>query len=109
MAPHAGKPLEIGGATAGSVGVVPEHHRHRRKRRGADQLALLAANGRPLVVPDVNRPAETWSLYLAAQDEPDWVPAHEPAIELGPAGDGRELNTVINLFENVVERYGYGR
>ena len=53
MAPDVGEALEIGGAVFRAVGIVPEPHRHRRERLGADQLARLPAHraGRPRSTP----------------------------------------------------------
>ena len=54
VAPDAGKPLEVGIAILAAVGIVPEADRHRRERRRADQLALLADHRRALIVVDLD-------------------------------------------------------
>src|SRR5438552_4110601 len=43
MTPDAGKTLEVRRAILRAIGIVPEAERHRRKRGGADELALLLA------------------------------------------------------------------
>ena len=66
VAPDVGEALEVGGAVFLAVGIVPEADRHRRERRGADELALLAAHRLAVVVEDVDRHAEAAALDLAA-------------------------------------------
>src|SRR5262249_31179454 len=66
--PDVGIALEIGGAIAFAVGIIPESDRHRRKWRRADQLTLLALDRFALVVPDLDLHAEAAHLDLAAPD-----------------------------------------
>ena len=91
VAPHAGKALVIRRAVFRAVLVVPEAERHRRKRRRAHELALLAGCKRmPPVVEHLD------------------PHPHEPALELpaphgndrAAAGEARDWDVfLINLAE----------
>ena len=58
VAPDVRKPLEIGGVVFLAVGIVPEHHRHRRERLRADEFALLLDDVLSVVRPHIHRHAE---------------------------------------------------
>src|SRR3546814_8499080 len=66
VAPDARIGLEVGGAVALVVRVVPEADRHAGEGLHADQLALLAGHRPAAVVVDLYRHAEAAALDLAA-------------------------------------------
>ena len=66
MAPGARKEIEVRGTILRAVGVVPEAHRHRRKRPCAHELAGRATQRRAIRVEHVDRHAEPAALQFAA-------------------------------------------
>ena len=50
VGPHALEAVEVGGVVAAAVVVAPEAQRHRRERRGADQLAATLTLGLAFIV-----------------------------------------------------------
>ena len=104
LAPDAGEALEIGGAVAGAVRVVPEAERHRRKGRGADELALDAGRRRAaLGVAHLDREPEARSLDLAAVHRPGRVAEHEAGEDVGAARDRGEVQVGLHRLVDEVE------
>ena len=83
VAPDARVLLEVGGAEAPAVRIVPEAERNGGEGRRADELALLAAHAAPLLVEDLHPHAEAARLDLAAPDRPDRVAADEAGDDVG--------------------------
>src|SRR6476661_2996971 len=109
VAPHASEALEIGGTVFRSVRIVPEAERHGRKRGSAHELPLLPAHRATVLVEDVDRQAEPAALDLAAPDRSHRITEHEARNDVGPTGDGSELNVVFNVRVYVVEAFGHQR
>ena len=103
VAPHSGVTLEIGGAVAGSVGVVPEADRHRGKRLRADQFALLARDRGAGVVPDLGRHAERRALQLPAPHGKGRVAERETTDDVGAAGDRSHAEVAFHRVVYVIE------
>ena len=106
--PDVGIGLEVGGAIARAVRVVPEADAACRGRAsGADQLALLAAHRLALVVvEDLDRHAEAAALDLAAPDRADRVAPHEAGDDVGAAGDRGEADVLLDVRVDIVEASG---
>src|SRR5690606_17751522 len=103
MGPHAGKALEVGGAVAAAVRVVPEAQRHGWESANADQLALLTSDPLPLVVPYLHRHAQPRALQFAA---PDWlqrIAERKAGDDIGTTGNGRQLHVPFDVAVHIVE------
>src|SRR3546814_11210916 len=91
VAPDARIGLEVGGAVALVVRVVPEADRHAGEGLHADQLALLAGHRPAAVVVDLYRHAEAAALDLAAPHRADRIAADHAGDVVGAAGAGTSL------------------
>ena len=105
VVPDAGEALEIGGAVFLAVGIVPELHRHRGERHGADQLAL--AFGERLAVRriDVHRHAEAGRLDLALPHRRGRIAEHEARHDVGAARDRGEVHVGFDVAVDVFEAF----
>ena len=106
VAPRAREPLEIRGAVLGVAGVVPERHRHRRKRLGADQLALLPLERISVVVEHLDGHAQAPRLQLAAPHRRDRVTEREAAYDVGAARHRRQAHVALDVAVNIIEALG---
>src|SRR5690606_2676343 len=101
--PHAGKALEVGGAVAAAIRVVPEAQRHGWESAGADQLALLTSDPLPLVVPYLHRHAPPRALQFAA---PDWlqrIAKCKAGDDIGTPGNRGQLHVPFDVAVPLVE------
>src|SRR5438552_4904425 len=95
VAPDAGKALEVRGAILRAVVIVPEAERHRRKRRGADELALLPSHRLAVLVVHVDLHAQVPALELAAPDGARRAAKLKTGNDGGSARDGRQAQVVL--------------
>ena len=107
--PHAGEALEVRGPVLAPVGVVPESDRHARERRGAHQLAALAAHRAAGVIEDLHPQAEAAALDLPAMDRPRRAPQGEARNDVGSPGDRGEQQVGLHGAVHVIEAVGQQR
>ena len=91
VAPDVREALEIRGAVAAAVGIVPETDGHRREGRGADEFALQALQRPAVVVEDLDVHPEPAALQFAAIDGQRGIAECKAGHDVGAAGDRREL------------------
>ena len=103
VGPDAFKAVEVGGVIAAAVVVTPEAQRHRRKGRGADQLAPPLALGLAFVVVDLQIDAEDRHLQLAAVDRQGRRPADEAAQQVRAPGDRGDVQVGFHVLIEIVE------
>src|SRR6185436_16261895 len=87
VAPHVWILLEVRRAVLGAVRIVPEADRHRGKRPGADQLALLSLYRLARFVENLDRHPQSLGLDLAAPHRTGGVAEHEARDDVGAARD----------------------
>ena len=83
--PDAGVVLEVGGAVAGAVGVVPEADRHRRHRAPDHELAELPDDRPAVEIEGDGVHAEARRGDLARVDGEDRIRRHEPGADVRAA------------------------
>jgi hypothetical protein len=76
MPPHVREILEVRGAIFLTIGIVPERHRHARKRPRANELAGNQSHRASTVVEHIDSHAESWRLNLSAIDGHDRIAEH---------------------------------
>ena len=103
VGPDALEAVEVGGVVAAAVVIAPEAQRHRRERRGADQLAAPLAQGLAFVVVDLQIDAEDRHLQLAAVDRQGRGAADEAAQQVRPAGDRGDVQVGLHVLIEVVK------
>lgn len=97
VSPHTGEMLEVGSPIHGAIGIIPERHRHARKRFGAHQLTRFLRHRLPLVVPHIDRHTQPAHLQLAAIHGPRGVTQRETAHDVRAATDAAEPNRRRNI------------
>ena len=68
MTPDVVKTLKIGRLVFGSLGIIPEADRHRRKCLCADQFALFTPDRLSVFIPDVDCKSKARALNFAFPD-----------------------------------------
>ena len=85
VAPDARIVLEVGGAVAAAIGVVPETDRHRRHRRADHELAELADHRVPGRIEGGDIDRERGAGDLAAEDRLQRPALDDPGADVGAA------------------------
>src|SRR5262249_19076516 len=107
VAPDAGETREIGVVILAAVGIVPEANGHAGKRAAADELALVVDRCRLAVVGEnVDGPAETRRLDLAAPNRADGIAENEARDDVGAAGDRGRAEIGLHLVVDEIEALG---
>src|SRR5919204_540375 len=106
LAPDAGVEVEVRGAVALAVGVVPEAHRHRRHRLGDHHLAELADDRLALLVERLDVDAQAAARDLAVVDRLQEAARHECAADVGAAAAVDEADVGAELLVDVVVALG---
>ncbi len=103
MAPDAGVLVEVGGAVALAVGVVPEAHRHRGHRPADHELAELADDLVAHRVEGGGVDREAAAGDLAAVDRLQRAALHDPAADVGAAAADVQQDVRPELLVDPVE------
>src|SRR5690606_26443531 len=105
MGPDPGETLEVGGAIAAAVRIVPETQRHGREGAGADQLAFFADYLFALAIPYLHRHAQARTLQFAAPDRQRRAAQRKAGNDIGAAGDGGQLHVRLDVAVDVIESF----
>ena len=104
LVPQPGEEVEVGGVVAPVVGVVPEPQRLGRKGRPAHQLAPYPRSDRETgPVDHVHVHAQHRALDLSSMDRAGRLATHQAAAQVGPAGDGGQVDVGLPVGVHVGE------
>ena len=103
--PDAGEALEVGGAETAAVLILPEAQRHGREGLAADQFALTLSQPLALVIPHLNRHAQTLALQLATPDRRGRIAQGKAGNDVGAAGDRRQAQIRLEAAVDVIEAF----
>ena len=92
MAPDAVEVIEVCGAISEAVRVVPERHRHTRKRFRAHQFSRFTDHRIAILVPHFDRHAKSNALQLAAIDGQRRCAECKTGDQIGAAADAAETD-----------------
>ena len=85
-----------------AVGIVPERHRHARKRRRAHELPCCPTTELPVVVEDFDLHPEAARLELAAPHRADRIAEREARDDVRSAADAAQPNVGFTSLVHVV-------
>ena len=107
VAPDAGKALEVGGAILAPVAVVPEADRHRRKRRGADELAFFARAPAGPSSSNTSTSMPSAAAWISPRHTGRVrIAADEAADDVGAAGDRGQVHVALDRVVDVSKLSG---
>ena len=106
VGPHARVVGEVGGPVPRPVVVAPEPHRHRRHRRGDDQLSLLPHQRPPRLVERLDAGAEIPARDLAGPHRHERAPTDERRAHVGSAADRRQQHVALHRVVDPLEPLG---
>ena len=105
VTPDPGIDVEVGAPVLFPARIVPEVEGHGGSRRLADQLALPIEDGISLFIIGLHLHGQGRALKLAGVYRADDVPGGKAAVDVRAAGDGIEMEILLDFLVDVLKSF----
>ena len=88
-----------------AVRIIPEIDRHGWRGRGADQFPLLVNDRVSVFVKGFHLHGQVPALEFSGIDRPHGIAPGKTPVDVRPAGDGSQLEILLNLTINIFKSF----